>query len=145
GRYYRDLNETNHNYKVDVDVPFTLLGQQQLFKFGGNYLHRDRTYTENQLSLPGSNFSTEGAYPLYAVNGNLNQLVGYDKVGILPPSGGEGSPPVGGFFYNSLKSPKNYTGFYETRAFYAMADLRPIEDLRITGGVRFEATNIQST
>lgn len=146
GRYYRDLNETNHNYKVDVTVPFTLLGQQQLLKLGGNYLHRDRVYTENQLTLPGSNFSSLGSAPLYTVNGNLNQLVGYDKVGILNPSNynAEGSPVVGGFLYNSLKSPNNYTGFYETRAFYAMADLKPLKNLRFTGGVRFESTNIQS-
>jgi TonB-dependent receptor len=144
GRYYRDLNETNHNYKIDASVPFTLLGQQQLLKFGFNYLHRDRTYTENQLSLPGSNFSADGADPLYAVNGNLDQLVGYNKVGILPPTNAEGSPAVGGFLYNALKSPNNYTGFYETRALYAMGDFKLMENLRLTGGVRFESTNIQS-
>lgn len=146
GRYYRDLNETNRNYKVDVTVPFNLMGKQQQFKFGGNYLHRDRTYTENQLQLPGSNFSTQGAYPLFAANGNLDQLVGYDKVGVLNPANNksEGSPVAGGFLYNALKSPNNYTGFYETRAFYAMGDLQLLKNLRLTGGVRFESTNIQS-
>jgi TonB-dependent receptor len=144
GRYYRDLNETNHNYKIDVTVPFTLLKQQQILKFGVNYLHRDRTYTENQLTLPGSNFSTEGSAPLYAVNGNLNELIGYNNIGITPPNNAEGSPAVGGFLYNALKSPNNYTGFYETRALYAMTDFRILDNLRLTGGVRFESTNIQS-
>lgn len=146
GRYYRKLNEINHNYKFDVSVPFTFLGQQQLVKLGGNYLHRDRTYTENQLNLPGSNFSTNGSAPLYAVNGNLDQLVGYNQVGILNASynNAGGSSPIGGFLYNSLKSPNNYTGFYETRALYAMGDLKLLENLRLTGGVRFESTNIQS-
>jgi len=144
GRYYRDLHETNHNYKIDISVPFTLLHSQQLLKFGANYLHRDRTYTENQLSLPGSNFNTDGSLPLYAVNGNLNELVGYNNVGILPPTNAEGSPPVPGFLYNALKSPNNYTGFYETRALYAMTDFKILDNLRLTGGVRFESTNIQS-
>lgn len=146
GRYYRRLDETNHNYKIDVTVPFNFNGLQQQFKFGGNYLHRDRTYTENQLQLPGSNFSTEGTEPLYAVNGNLNQLVGYDRVGILNASNNnsEGSPVQGGFLYNALKSPNNYTGFYETRALYAMGDLQLLKNLRLVGGVRFESTNIQS-
>ncbi|WP_233260807.1 TonB-dependent receptor domain-containing protein, partial [Pedobacter sp. HMWF019] len=67
-------------------------------------------------------------------------------VGIHAPvaGGAEGAGPIGGFLYNSQKSPNNYTGFFETKAGYAMLDLKITKDLRITGGVRFETTNIQS-
>src|SRR5690606_37204152 len=66
--------------------------------------------------------------------------------GIRMPSGstGEGADQVGGFLYNSQKSPNNYNGFFETSAFYGMLDLRVRKNIRLAGGVRFEKTNIQS-
>ncbi len=146
GRRYRKLHETNYNYKADLSFPFRLLGQRQEFKTGVNYLHRDRTFTENVLSLPGSNFSSTGNMALYTVHGNLDRLVGYDQIGIKLPSGavGEGQPAIGGFLYNAQKSPNNYKGFYETRAFYGMLDLHLRKNLRVTGGTRFELTDIQA-
>ena len=146
GRRYRNLDETNYNYKADVSIPFKLFGQKQEFKTGVNYLNRDRVFTENVLFLPGSNFSSLGALPLYAVEGNLNRLVSPEIVGIRPMASGtgEGAGPIGGFLYNTQKSPNNYKGFFETKAGYAMLDLKLARDLRITGGLRFESTNIQS-
>ncbi|PYF75203.1 TonB-dependent receptor [Pedobacter nutrimenti] len=146
GRRYRNLKETNYNYKADLSVPFKFLGQKQELKVGANYLNRDRVFTENVLFLPGSNFSTNKAIPLYMVSGNLDRLVGPEIIGIRAPAAGmgEGASPVGGFLYNSQKSPNNYTGFFETKAGYAMLDLKLTRDLRVTGGVRFESTNIQS-
>jgi TonB-dependent receptor len=146
GRRYRYLDETNYNYKADLTIPFKFLGQKQEFKTGVNYLNRDRVFTENVLFLPGSNFSSNKSLPLYTVSGDLNRLVGPEIIGIHPRTAGdgEGASPIGGFLYNSQKSPNNYTGFFETKAGYAMLDLKVTNDLRVTGGVRFESTNIQS-
>ncbi|MBN9297316.1 MAG: TonB-dependent receptor [Filimonas sp.] len=146
GRRFRKLKEDNYNYKADVSVPFKLLGQKQEFKTGVNYLHRKRSFAENVLYLPGSNYSPNKALPIYEANGNLDKLVGYDRIGIRPQSGynDEGAPRIGGFLYNIQKSPNNYKGYYETRAFYGMMDLRLTEALRLTGGVRFEMTDIQA-
>lgn len=147
GRRWRNLDEKNYNYKADLAVPFKLLGQRQELKTGVNYLFRDRGFTENQLFLPGSNFSPNKALPLYTVYGNLNKLVSNQVIGLAVPSGGngEGMLPVNGFLYNSQKSPNNYTGYYETNAFYGMLDLKVTEELRLTGGVRFEMTDIGSS
>ncbi len=146
GRRFRKLKEDNYNYKADLSIPFKLLGQKQEFKTGVNYLHRKRTFSENVLYLPGSNYSVSKSTPLYEVNGNLDRLVGYDRIGIRPQSSynEEGAPRLGGFLYNTQKSPNNYKGYYETRAFYGMLDLRLTEALRLTGGVRFEMTDIQA-
>lgn len=146
GRRWRNLDETNYNYKADVSVPFKLFGRKQEFKTGFNYLNRDRNFTENVLFLPGSNFASTGPFALYTVEGDLNRLVSSSVVGIHPMAAGagEGEAPVGGFLYNSQKSPNNYKGFFETKAAYAMVDLKVTEDLRMTGGVRFESTHIQS-
>ncbi|GEP91655.1 TonB-dependent receptor [Chitinophaga terrae (ex Kim and Jung 2007)] len=146
GRRWRRLSETNWNYKADLAFPFPLFGQKQEFKTGFNYLNRDRRFTENMMFLPGSNFSQNKATTLYAVNGNLDALVGPNVIGIQLPSGGtgEGTDAVGGFLYNTQKSPNNYNGFFETNAFYGMLDLHLLKNLRLAGGVRFERTNIQS-
>lgn len=146
GRRFRKLNEDNYNYKADLTIPFRLLGQKQEFKTGVNYLHRKRTFGENVLYLPGSNYSSTGALPLYEVYGDLDRLVGYDRIGIHPPAdyNGEGQPRIGGYLYNTQKSPNNYKGYFETRAFYGMLDLRITEQLRLTGGARFELTDIQA-
>ncbi|NLR58308.1 TonB-dependent receptor [Chitinophaga polysaccharea] len=146
GRRYRQLKETNYNYKADLAWPFRLFRQKQEFKGGVNYLHRDRTFNENVLSLPGSNFSSTGNQALYNVHGNLDRLVGYDQIGVKVPTGavGEGQPAVGGFLYNAQKSPNNYKGSFETRAFYGMLDLHLLQNLRVTGGVRFEMTDIRA-
>ncbi|MGF6928286.1 TonB-dependent receptor [Chitinophaga sp. W2I13] len=147
GRRFRHLNENNYNYKADLTLPFKVLNKKQEFKTGVNYLHRRRSFNENVLYLPGSNYSANGALPLYEVSGNLDQLIGYDRIGILPQSSynGEGAPRNGGYLYNIQKSPNNYKGYYETRAFYGMLDLHLTEQLRLTGGVRFEMTDIQAS
>lgn len=147
GRRWRTMEETNYNYKADLEIPFPFLQQKQIFKIGGNYLNRDRSFDENVMFLPGSNFTTGGEYPLYQVEGQLDRLVSSEIVGIknIENSNGEGDLPQSGFLYNTRKSPNNYKGYYETRAFYGMVDLNLREDLRLTGGVRFEQTDIQST
>jgi TonB-dependent receptor len=147
GREYRNLNENNYNGKVDLTLPFKVRkgGQKQLLKFGYNYLRRDRTYTENILGIPGS---AAGGDPgaLAASGGNLNELVSSSNIGLREPSdyNQEGEPRTGGFLYQIRKSPNNYTGTYETEAAYAMLDARLGERWRLTGGVRFEGTNIQA-
>lgn len=146
GRRWRNLNEDNFNSKADLNFPFKLFGEKQLLKTGFNYLFRDRKFMENQLFLPGSNFTGNKSIPLYDVQGNLDRLVSNEIVGVvLPKTGqGEGMMPIGGFLYNSQKSPNNYKGYFETNALYGMLDLKIAERLRLAGGVRFEMTNIGS-
>ncbi|NML20935.1 TonB-dependent receptor [Pseudoflavitalea sp. G-6-1-2] len=147
GRRWRNLDEKNYNYKADLAIPFKFLGQKQEFKTGVNYLYRERNFGENMLYLPGSNFSPNKSLPLYGVAGNLNRLVSNEVIGVFPPAAGsgEGMMPVAGFLYNSQKSPNNYTGYFETNAFYGMLDLKLTEKLRVTGGARFEMTDIGSS
>ncbi|SEL99820.1 TonB-dependent receptor [bacterium A37T11] len=146
GRRWRHLNEKNYNYKADLSIPFPFLGQKQELKLGNNYLFRKRIFTENHLFLPGSNFSDLGSYSLYQVDGDLNRLVSNEVIGIRTPTtgAGEGEMPISGFMYNNQKSPNNYDGYYETNAFYGMLDLKLTENLRVTGGVRFETTDMGS-
>ena len=144
GRKYRFLTENNYNAKADLTQPFWAGGRKQLLKFGYNFLRRSRDFTENVLGLPGSSAGGDQAL-LAKAAGNLDQLVSYNNIG-LNPSGydAEGAPRTGGFLYQIRKSPNNYHGTYETQAFYGMLDAHIGERLRVTGGVRFESTNIHA-
>lgn len=145
GRRWRTMEEKNYNYKADLSVPFHLLNKKQIFKVGFNYLNRDRVFDENVMFLPGSNFTSNKEILLYKVEGDLNKLVSNDVIGVKSkPNPNEGGIPESGFLYNTLKSPNNYTGYFETYAIYGMLDFKPIEELRFTGGVRFETTDIQA-
>jgi TonB-dependent receptor len=146
GRKYRNLSETNYNAKADLTENIQVGGLTQIFKTGFNYLHRDRTFKENILGIPGTNSGGDDGL-LDQVHGNVDQLVSYANIGLKDPSGYDnlGQPQVGGFLYQIKKSPNNYTGIYETKAFYGMLDLHFTQKLRLTGGVRFETTDIETT
>ncbi|MCC8409467.1 carboxypeptidase-like regulatory domain-containing protein [Mucilaginibacter sp. UR6-1] len=146
GRQYRKLDETNYNLKADVTQPFKTGKLQQAFKFGVNYLKRNRDFTQNILGLPGSTLTGGNAQLLNNVKGDINQLVSPANIGLLAPDryDNEGQPMAGGFLYQIRKAPNNYTGTYETRAFYSMLDAHVLEALRVTGGVRFESTDIRA-
>ena len=146
GRQYRKLTETNYNVKIDLSQPFKVGKLEQLLKFGANYLKRNRTFTENVLGLPGSTLGGGDIHILNEVNGNLDEIVSSKYVGLQNPSAydGEGEPRVGGFLYQIKKSPNNYHGSYETRAFYGMIDAHLPAHFRAEGGVRFESTDIQA-
>lgn len=146
GRQFRTLNEDNYNAKADLTQPFLVRGLQQVIKIGGAFLRRERDYRENILGLPGSNLGGGGDL-LGAVKGDINQLVSTRYIGMKDPGAydEEGQPRVGGFLYQIKKSPNNYTGSYETRAFYFMVDSRVTSRLRVAGGVRFESTVIKAS
>jgi TonB-dependent receptor len=146
GRKYRNLHETNYNAKADLTETVNTGGLAQVFKTGFNYLHRDRTYTENILGIPGTQAGGDAGL-LQQDDGNVDQLVSYSNIGLKDVSNYNnlGQPPVGGFLYQIKKSPNNYKGIYETKAFYGMLDLHLPGQLRLTGGVRFETTDIETT
>lgn len=146
GRQYRQLKETNYNARADLSQPFKVGKLDQLLKFGFNFLRRERDFTENILGIPGSTLGGGGIELLNNAKGNIDQLVSPANIGLQSPDqyDGQGEPRVGGFLYQVKKAPNNYSGSYETRAFYGMLDARLRQDIRITGGVRFESTNIQA-
>lgn len=146
GRQFRELVENNYNAKVDITESLRVGRQVQTFKFGGNYLKRDRTFSENILGLPGTTLGGGDVGILNTVGGDINKLVSPTYIGLQSPSGydNEGQPRVGGFLYQVRKAPNNYKGNYETRAFYGMVDTKLTKDLRFIGGVRFESTDISA-
>ncbi len=146
GRFYRMLDEKNTNLKVDFTFPTKFFDHKVKFKFGGNYLKKDRVFTENVLRFP---YSTPEEYVnannlLRTYQADVNGIVGYSTIGILNTSATDvsGSPRQVGFLYQTAKSPNNYSGSYLTKAIYGQLDGYILPSLRIIGGVRFELTDI---
>jgi TonB-dependent receptor len=146
GRQFRRLEENNYNAKVDLVQYFRIGKQQQQLKFGGNYLKRDRSFTENILGIPGTTLGGGNIQLMNQVGGDINKVVSPAYIGLQNPSSydEEGQPRVGGFLYQIRKAPNNYNGSYETRAFYGMLDTKLTSTLRFIGGVRFESTDISA-
>ncbi|KAA2239808.1 TonB-dependent receptor plug domain-containing protein [Chitinophaga agrisoli] len=146
GRQYRKLEENNYYGKADLVQPFRIGKLEQLFKIGVNYLRRERDFTENILGLPGTSLGGGNIQVMNQVNGDLDKIVSPSYIGLQSASGydEEGKPRVGGFLYQIRKAPNNYTGTYETKAFYAMMDAHIMPSLRLIGGVRFESTEIHA-
>ncbi|MBN9380377.1 MAG: carboxypeptidase-like regulatory domain-containing protein [Chitinophagaceae bacterium] len=147
GRRYRYLTEDDYNVKMDITFPTLIARRKVDFKIGGNYLDKERIYTENFLGFPGGGINNPRANTLLnAAKGDLNELIGYNNVGILNTgaSDADGSLRQPGFIYRFQKSANNYTGYYRTKAGYLMADARLSPQWRLVGGVRFESTDIQA-
>ncbi len=148
GRFYRRLNENNYNAKLDITFPIKISKAKISFKVGGNYLKRERQFSENVLRFPYASINQyqKANIALKAAKSDINQLIGYSNIGILNTAATnvDGTQRQVGFLYQIAKSPNNYTGFYNTQAFYGMMDAKITEEIRFIGGIRFESTDIQS-
>lgn len=147
GRKFRSLKENNRNYTLDLSLPFRLGGEKQQVKLGGYYLNKDRTFAEYNLYLPDIVYAAQGslANDLYPFYGNLNAYINPGRIGFANSYGMEGQVRSLGFLYYPQKTFNNYSGYQRVTAAYGMVDLKLYHHLRVTGGVRLEATDIRGT
>ena len=133
-RYFRNLEESNRDFKLDVTLPFTpWSGLSARLKFGGAYLDKDHTFRERRFSFrqdalqyrndPVDFFSTA-------------------RTGILPNEYQDtpGFTRFGNFVSEESDLRNNYDGDQEIRAGYLMLDLPLTRRFKVTGGARYEST-----
>lgn len=141
--YYSGLKEKMYTWAANVLVPFKLLDLNQTLKLGqqGRYRRADFGYDFFKLRNlrqagggGGGDFSGRAYYDVYSPGTFANSLL------YLYPISGSGQD-AGGI------SGSGYKGFQRLNAVYAMLDLKPLERLRITGGVRMEKNdqNVHTT
>lgn len=164
-RYYRHLNETNTNDKVDLVMPFHIAKKMESYgKIGGYYYGRNRTYEESLFARTDESpvtLNNAGGYSqvpgdLTSLGGNLTAWAGPGQVGVRENANtGEGSSLVPGYLYipqagiTEIANTghifiNSYHGSEAVTAFYAMADLNIDSAWRIVGGLRVENTSFQS-
>ncbi|MGI9175219.1 MAG: TonB-dependent receptor domain-containing protein, partial [Rhodothermales bacterium] len=141
-RYYRDLNEDNYNFNLDVSVPFKQwggLGSQ--FKLGGAYQQASRTFHDRAIEIsPNPNLDYGGDPDAFFSNENMG-IIGVDTLG-----SGENTSlryTFGNVIRDASKPKNNYVGDREIVAGYAMMELPLLSRLRLIGGARVETTLLE--
>lgn len=130
-RYYRYLDETDYDGKLNFELPFNNGAQQSKIKFGGSYQRKDRNFKERIISYKQQNAEDyEGDVDGYFDDSNLGVISSAPyRLGIYTVE----TQNLGG----------SYNGIENIPAAYAMVDMKMTKKLRVSAGVRYEGTDIQ--
>ena len=128
-RYFRELEDGNEDFGIDLTLPYTLGDRGDLsIKTGLAYTDGDRTNREREFSIentPNIGRATLDTYP--------------GKVGLISAPG---APQTFGTVMREITGNLNYDGTQTFTAAYAMGDWRVNDRWRVIGGARFERTEI---
>lgn len=126
GRFWRDLNETNENFKVDLTYE---LKENTKLKFGGAALYKWRTFDT------------------YSYNYSYNRPIENDPNSILTPENlwDEDDNRQGIYVSGNYEAANNYEARSAVNAGYAMGDIFITERLRAIGGLRVEHATMYYT
>ncbi len=135
-RYYRNMNETNFDNRMDISIPFNQWSNlSSKFKFGGSYLMKERDFREQRYNYGNQSSSFSGDITQYL--SYENQLIYDDKEDMYLKNGD------GVFIVDAYEPANNYDAKQQVAAAYAMVELPLTNKLRAVTGVRMETTKIQ--
>lgn len=129
--YYSELTEKRYSWSAQLQIPFTLLNQRQSLKFGYNGMSRDADFGADfyRVRQPaGSNFNKYNGFAYYDVYNSAQFANG--SLYLYPIIGGGQAAGNG--------SSDGYSGTQKLNAFFGMADVRILKQLRVVGGLRIE-------
>ncbi|MEZ5069722.1 MAG: TonB-dependent receptor [Bacteroidales bacterium] len=129
-RFYREMDESNVDYKADYTQPFSLGGQNGRVKIGGSYLYKVRNSAENKFDI-----KRQGGI---AFDGTASDFLSDQNI-----VDGPGQYNIVYYTNSNLTDSKNsYDGHEKVIGYYGMVDLPVGTKLRIVTGVRLELTDI---
>lgn len=127
-RFYRDLNEINENFKVDMTYPF---GAKNKFKAGLAGLFKTRDFDlQNYFIRRGSENNVENDADWFLRSDN-----------VWSPN----TNPNGTYVSGGYEAANNYEAQSTVFSGYAMADMRLTEKFRAIYGVRLEKADMYYT
>ena len=133
-RYFRNLEESNRDFKLDVTLPFSpWSGLTARLKLGGAYLDKDHTFRERRFSFRQDNLQYRNDPVVFFSSA---------RTGILPDELQDtpGFTRFGNFVSEDSDLKNNYDGEQKIRAGYVMLDLPFSRRFKVTGGARYEST-----
>lgn len=154
-RYSRDLTENSYNAIVNLGVPFfddpAEKDNPSKFKTG---FYIDNTQRNYQQSLFEYAYGAAGDPPQYKTFGEPGDptegqswaqvFLDQNRSGLVNPTGALGNDqPLSWSVFNNSGTGNFYLASQQVIASYAMASLRLFPQLTLTGGARFENTNLQ--
>lgn len=131
--FYRDLIDTQRDYKLDVTIP--ILKDIKL-KVGGLYTDKSRDFTEFRYQI--EEHIGRGA----AFTGDVDAYVGDDNIGIIGEVPALNGFILGNYLVDRTKDQNQYTGTDQVTAGYVMGTVPITDKLKFVGGARVERTDI---
>ena len=128
--FYRDLEDTQYDGKLDITIP--LANAANKIKFGGLYTTKDRTFNESRYQVEASN----KAVPF---TGNPDEYLAEENYGLI----GDNGTDIGVCGVDRSQLANSYTGTDEVTAAYGMMTYNFNERLKMIGGARVEKTNLE--
>lgn len=133
-RFFRNLNEENQNFKLNVSVPFKQWnGFQSKLKLGGGITKVNRDFRERRFELRRSTANYTGDPADYFTN----------QTGIVDSTNGRYL--FGTYLFDASTLRSNYDGSQNINAIYAMLELPVFGNLKLIGGARYETTEMEVT
>jgi TonB-dependent receptor len=156
-RFQRGLNENSYYSIVDFVLP--LLEEKERtdnFKTGFYLDYSQRSYTQSSFNYPyggygrGVDPAHDGLYTYYVPEGGLtwaDVFLNPDRSGLVDPTAPPGDPMMSYTLFNQGQGANSAGTFYNASqavtASYLMLDFDLFPQLRLTGGTRFENTNLK--
>lgn len=128
-RFYREMNESDYDAKLDFELPVSLLGDKGKIKFGGSYIYKDRNLLETKFEIQ----SSKSFFPTTDI---FTFLTDY----IISTSN-----PDGYYYVADKEQDRNnsYDAYQSVISAYGMADLPIAAKLRVIFGLRMEMSDIE--
>lgn len=132
-RYFRSMEETNYDFRTNLEIPVLINRLESKLKFGASYVSKDRNFNEQiiQYKPEPSAQPFTGDIDAYFANGNL---------GLIGPNN---TLPYGLIIQDNTTGGGSYNGVEKVPAFYGMIDWQATKSLKVSTGARFEKTDIE--
>jgi TonB-dependent receptor len=132
-RYFRDLAESRKDYTVDLSIPIGAFGGQTAqLKVGGAFARTDREFNERLFEYNST---------VLRYDGNDQGFLRESQVGQVDAATGR-FRPAQLYLVETSSAGNSYFGSQDVDAYYGMLDVPLTARLRLIGGVRQEATQI---
>jgi len=134
--FYRDLNDEQRDYKLDVTIP---LPKDIKLKVGGLYTDKTREFTEFRYQIEehigrGMSFAELG--------GDVDAYLADDNIGIIGEIPQLNGFILGNYLVDRTEAKNQYSGTDQVTAGYLMGTIPFTDKLKFVGGARIERTDI---
>jgi outer membrane receptor protein involved in Fe transport len=132
-RYFRDMEESNIDGKLNLEIPFRSGSTESKIKVGGSYVTKEREFNETIIQYKPELYTKP-------YNGNIEEYFSESNLGLVGPSN---EIQYGLIIQDQTTGGGTYNGKENVPAAYAMVDWQITRSFRLSTGVRYEKTDIE--
>jgi len=133
--YFRYLKDKSLEFKIDLSIPLSKdLDNSNSIKVGFRTNRNQRHFDEYRFYFKNKN---GGNY-----HGNQYDFFGKNNTGVIGYDSVKNQSIIGNYLVDNTKISNNYSGEENITAFYAMGIFEATKELKLTGGLRVEQTNM---